>query len=215
MYVPSEQRGVTLGALDKLFALTVASLIRANLGEKSYLSIEKRLNERWGINIVDAVQDFNKFDAVLREFFAAGADTIERDLLQKIFSFQSSKRGNSLLTIENAELSQAVLETYGNSEKRKILNSAYKNPAPILDILESCDIPKSTGYRVVGELVNDGFLAESGYATTSDGKKVSRYTALFSEIKIDIKLEQVVVHVLLRDEVIQESNLVKVLEGKF
>jgi len=204
-----------MSALDKLFAQAVASLIRIKLGEKTFFLLEGRLKERWGISVVEAIKDFIKFDATLREFFGAGADAIEHDILQKIFSLQSSKKGASLLTIENEDLAKAVLETYGNSEKRQILNSAFKDPAPILDILEGCSIPKSTGYRFVGELINDGFLTESGYSTTSDGKKVSKYTSLFSEVRIDIKLEELVVEVLIKDEVVTESNLVKVLQGKF
>lgn len=204
-----------MSALDKLFAQTVAGLIHVKLGEKTYQQVETRLNERWGIKVVDAIQDFIKFDATLREFFGAGADAIEQDILQKIFSLQASKKGTSLVTIENPDLSRAVLETYGNAEKRKILSSAFREPAPILDILERCDIPKSTGYRFVGELIDDGFLTEMGFSTTSDGKKVSKYTSLFSEVKIDIRLDEVIVDVLIKDEVIMESNLVKVLQGKF
>ena len=214
MYVVSGENA-KMSALDKLFAQTVASVIRKNLGEKTYLTIEKRLKERWDITVVDAIRDFNKFDAILREIFGAGADAIEYDILHKIFSLQSSRKGSSLISIENHELSNAVLETYGNSEKRMILNSAFKKPAPILDILENCDIPKSTGYRVIGEMLNDGFLTESGLSTTSDGKKVSRYTSLFSEVKIDIRLEELVVEVVLKDELLTESKLVKVLQGKF
>lgn len=211
---PGVQR-ITLNALDKLFAQTVGSLIKKKLGEKTYLTIEKRLDERWKITIIEAVQDFTKFDAVLREVFGAGADAVEYDILDNIFSLQSSKKGASLILIENSDLARSVLETYGNHEKRLILNSAFKKPSPILDILESCDIPKSTGYRVIGEMLDDGFLTESGFTTTSDGKRVSKYTSLFSEVKIDVKTDELIVEVILKDEVVNESSLVKVLQGRF
>jgi hypothetical protein len=204
-----------MNALDKLFAQTVTSVIRKSLGEKSYLAIEKRLEERWSITVSDAIQDFNKFDAILREIFGAGADAIEYDILHKIFSLRSSKKGTSLISIENPDLSKTILATYGNPEKRLILNFAFNTPAPILDILENCGIPKSTGYRVISEILDDGFLTESGFSTTSDGKKVNKYTSLFSEVKIDIKLDNLTIHVVLKDELITESNLVKVLQGKF
>lgn len=215
MYVQPGVQRVTLNALDKLLAQTVGSLIKKKLGEKTHLTIEKRLDERWKITIVEAVQDFTKFDAVLREIFGAGADSVEQDILNNIFSLQSSKKGTSFILIENPDLATSVLETYGNHEKRIILNSAFKEPSPILDILESCDIPKSTGYRVIGEMLDDGFLTESGFTTTSDGKRVSKYTSLFSEVKIDIKTDEMVVGVVLKDEVVNESSLVKVLQGRF
>lgn len=214
MYVPPEQFR-KMNALDKLLAHTVVSLIRAKLGEKTYLSIENRLKERWDMTVVSALQDFTKFDAILREFFGPGADAIEHDILTKIFSLQSSKKGKSLISIDSHELSKEILETYGDSEKRAILNFAFKKPAPILDILEGCNLPKSTGYRVIGELINDGFLAEVGFSSTSDGKKVSKYTSIFYELKIDITLENITVHVALKDEVLMESNLVRVLQGRF
>ncbi|MGQ0606703.1 MAG: transcriptional regulator [Candidatus Nitrosotenuis sp.] len=204
-----------MNALDKLFAQSVASVIRKNLGEKTYLTIEKRLVERWSMKVVDAIQDFNKFDAILREIFGAGADAVEYDILHKIFSFEASKKGTSLISIEDPDLAKAVLEAYGNPEKRLILNSAFNKPAPILNILENCNIPKSTGYRVIAEMLDEGFLAESGFTTTSDGKKVSKYTSLFYEIRINIKLEELTVAVILKDEVVRESNLIKVIQGRF
>jgi DNA-binding IclR family transcriptional regulator len=36
-------------------------------------------------------------------------------------------------------------------------------------------IPKSSGYRLINQLVEDGLLTEEGNAETSDGKKVSKY----------------------------------------
>ncbi len=204
-----------MSPLDKLFAQTVASVIRKKLGEKTYLTIEKRLEERWRMTVSDAIQDFTKFDAILREIFGSGADAIEYDILNEIFSLSSSKKGTSLISIENADLSKSILATYGDPEKRLILNFAFHNPTPILDILEKCGIPKSTGYRVIGEMLDDGFLTDSGFSITSDGKRVNKYTSLFSEVKIDIKLDVLTVQVMLKDDLLTESNLVKVLKGKF
>jgi hypothetical protein len=39
---------------------------------------------------------------------------------------------------------------------------------------------------MINQLVEDGLLTEEGYAETSDGKKVSKCTALFEKIKIEI-----------------------------
>jgi hypothetical protein len=39
---------------------------------------------------------------------------------------------------------------------------------------------------MINQLVEDGLLTEESYAETSDGKKVSKYTALFEKVKIEI-----------------------------
>jgi predicted transcriptional regulator len=92
-----------------------------------------------------------------------------------------------------------------------ILDAALKKPNPVLEILEDCKIPKSTGYRLINELVTDGMLTEEGHTTTSDGKKVVLYTALFENIKIDITEGTVVIKVMLKEHILQSSYLVKIL----
>jgi hypothetical protein len=48
----------------------------------------------------------------------------------------------------------------------------------------------TSGYRMINQLVEDGLLTEEGYAETSDGKKVSKYTALFEKVKIEIEAKR-------------------------
>jgi hypothetical protein len=59
-------------------------------------------------------------------------------------------------------------------------------PAVILEILDATGNPKSSGYRIINQLVQDGLLTEEGYAKTSNGKKVSKYTALIEKIRTEI-----------------------------
>ncbi len=201
----------TVSALDKLLAQSLASIIKAKLGEKTYQKIEDRLAERYKSSVVESIKNFHQLDATLREFFGPGADSLEKDFLEHLVSLDTRKKGESWITIENQELARLILETYGDREKRLILDTALKKPNPVLEILEDCKIPKSTGYRLINELVTDGLLTEEGHTTTSDGKKVALYTALFENIKIDIAEGTVVIKVLLKEYVLQSSYLVKIL----
>jgi predicted transcriptional regulator len=201
----------TVSALDKLLAQTLASIIKAKLGEKTYQKIEDRLAERYKSSVVESIKNFHQLDATLREFFGPGADSLEKDFLEHLVSLDTRKKGESWITIENQELARLILETYGDREKRLILDAALKKPNPVLEILEDCKIPKSTGYRLINELVTDGLLTEEGHTTTSDGKKVALYTALFENIKIDITEGAVVIKVTLKERILQSSYLVKIL----
>jgi len=201
----------TVSALDKLLAQSLASIIKAKLGEKTYQKIEDRLAERYHSSVVESIKNFQQLDATLREFFGPGADSLEKDFLEHLVSLDTRKKGESWITIENQELARLILETYGDREKRLILDAALKKPNPVLEILEDCKIPKSTGYRLINELVTDGLLTEEGHTTTSDGKKVALYTALFENIKIDITEGTVVIKVMLKEHILQSSYLVKIL----
>ena len=200
-----------VSALDKLLAQSLASIIKTKLGEKTYQKVEDRLAERYNSSVVESIKNFHQLDATLREFFGPGADALEKDFLEHLVSLDNRKKGESWVTIENQELSRLILETYGDREKKMILDAALKKPNPVLEILENCEIPKSTGYRLINELVTDGLLTEEGHTTTSDGKKVSLYTALFENIKIDIAEGTVVIKVMLKEHILQSSYLVKIL----
>ena len=211
MHISIAQDMYFVSALDKLLAQSLASIIKAKLGEKTYQKVEDRLAERYNSSVVESIKNFHQLDATLREFFGPGADALEKDFLEHLVSLDNRKKGESWVTIENQELSRLILETYGDREKKMILDAALKKPNPVLEILENCEIPKSTGYRLINELVTDGLLTEEGHTTTSDGKKVSLYTALFETIKIDIAEGTVVIKVMLKEHILQSSYLVKIL----
>ena len=61
--------------------VSVDNIIRDNLGEMTLKKIETRLQERYNITVNQSVLEFEKFDAVLREFFGSGAEGLEKKIL--------------------------------------------------------------------------------------------------------------------------------------
>jgi hypothetical protein len=211
MVISELQYATAVSALDKLLSQALESIIKEKLGQQVLKKIEQRLQERYAMSIADAIKDFHIFDATLREFFGTGADTMEEDFKEHLVSLNTSAKGRTWLTIENQDLVNLILESYGDREKRLILNTALKSPNVILEILEKCDIPKSSGYRLISELVEAGLLTEEGFAKTSDGKTVSKYTALLEKVKFEIADEGVFLQVLLKENILNESSIFKIL----
>ena len=60
-----------MGGLDLLFSKSLERTIKENLGEKASKKIEDRLFEKYGISLTQSIIQFQKIDAVLREFFGA------------------------------------------------------------------------------------------------------------------------------------------------
>jgi hypothetical protein len=75
---------------------------------------------------------------------------------------------NQLSQMFDAEISNRLLAAAAVANEKSLLKieTAFKQPAVILDILEACNIPKSSGYRMVNQLVEDVLLTEEGYAET-------------------------------------------------
>lgn len=210
-------------ALDRLLGQALESMIREKLGQKTCEKIETRLRQRYNLDLAASISDFYTLDATLREFFSSGADAIEEDFAKKLISINTPAKGRHWISIHNRELAELILATYGDKDKRIILEAAFTNPSVILDILEAAQIPKSSGYRLISQLIENGLLTEQGYAESVDGKKVNKYTALFEKVNIEIDTNGLVfnagvplpsfpmVEVLLRENILNESQIIRVL----
>ena len=200
-----------MSALDNLLAESLSSMIKQKLGNKTFQKIEKRLQERYGIKINEAIRDFQKMDATLREFFGPGADEIEKDFLNNFVYLDKTKKEKPWVVIENQDLARLILESFGDPEKKIILDASLKQSNIIMDILDVCKIPKSSGYRIVSELISDGLLCERGFSTTRDGKKVNKYVSLFENVKLEIQGQKVIARVQLNADFLRESYLMRII----
>ncbi|TLX84338.1 MAG: transcriptional regulator [Thaumarchaeota archaeon] len=175
-----------MSGLDALIAKSLESTIRENLGEQTYQKIGQRLFERHGIGFTQAVEDFKKLDAVLRELFGSGAEGLEKKLIEKIIILEESQRKDKKwITIEDQSLTKMILESLGDEDKKNIVNSVIDESRIISDILEISKMPQTSGYRKVNSLIENGILIPHGFATTYDGKKVTKYKSVFENISIE------------------------------
>ena len=199
-------------SIDNLLVPSLRKAIEQNLGKKTLNKIEKRLVERHGMNITQAVKDFNKFDSVLREFFGSGADGLEIKFLDNIINVERSPNNNvGWLTIQDQELAKVFLEFLGDGDKIAIINSVLDKPLIVADILESCKIPQTSGYRKINSLIKCGLLIPNGYALTNDQKKVTRYESLFQNIQIGMEKNRIKVKIQPKKHSVENSTILQTI----
>ena len=202
-----------MSGLDSLIAKSLDSTIKENLGTKTLQKVEDRLFEKYGINLTQAIGDFTKLDTVLREFFGEGAEGLERQFLENVVTLEESKTQDiNWVAIEDPSLAKLILESFGDEDKKNILNVVLGESRIISEILEIAKIPQTSGYRKVNALIDNGLLAVNGYVTTHDGKKVSKYKSIFENVTINIEKNKVVVKVLLAKESIEKSSVIQVVQ---
>ncbi len=198
--------------MDNFLVPSLRKTIEENLGKKTLNKIEKRLIERHGMSLVPAIKDFNKFDSVLREFFGAGADSLETKFLQNLVKLEKAKNTNAeWITIQEQELAGIILESFGDHDKKSILNSVLDKPRIVADILKNCKIPQTSGYRKINSLIGVGLLIPNGQSLTPDGKKVIKYETLFRNISIEIEKNFVKVKVQMKKNTIKNSSILQVI----
>jgi len=201
-----------MSGLDALIAKSIKSIVKDNLGDATFERIEKRLFERHGIGFTQAVEDFGKLDVVLREFFGDGAVGIERRIIDKIVILEESKRNEKKwITLEDSRLIELMLRSLGDDDKKNLINSAIGEPMIISDMLELSKIPQTSGYRKINALIDDGILIPQGYVTTHDGKRVTKYKAVFENISISIEKNKIVVKVQPTLESIKNSHIMQIV----
>lgn len=195
--------------IDTFFASSLEKMIRVNLGDTTFHSIQNRLFEKYGISITESINDFTKLDSVLREFFGAGAEGLEKKFLDGICCIKSKQdKFENRFTISDPELSQSILKAFSDDEMSKILNASIGEPWTITEILEKLNISKTSGYRKINFLIEQGLLIKSGYDLTTNRRTVDKYKSLFDNVNIDFN-NKVTVNVQFTPEVIKNSSVLQ------
>ena len=202
-----------MAGLDSLLARSVGAAIEDNLGEDALHKIDNRLFEKYGITINQAILDFQKLDGVLREFFGAGADGLEKKIFETVCTLEKSKTNDQeWMTVEDQFLTRVILEAFGD-DRKEILTVLLEQPRIISDVLSICKIPQTSGYRKINWLIDNGLLTIHGFITTPDGKRVNKYIPVFENIKINIVKNKVTVKVQLNKESMNNSLLIPLLQN--
>ena len=103
------------------------------------------------------------------------------------------KSDKSWVVLEDKKLVEKILKSMGDEDKKNVVTSVIQEPRTIPDMIKISKIPQTSGYRKINALIDDGLLIPQGYVTTSDGKKIMRYGAIFDDLKITLDKNKVVV----------------------
>lgn len=99
------------------------------------------------------------------------------------------------ISLEDPHIIEIILKSLGDDDKKRILNAVIDEPHTVSEILDISMIPRTSGYRKLNALITDGMLIPQGYDTTHDGKRVTKYKAIFDNISILIEKNKVVVKI--------------------
>jgi hypothetical protein len=199
--------------VDQIFAASLEKIIRDNLGETTIHKIQNRLFEKFGISITESMMKFDKLDDVLREFFGAGAEGLEKKFLDNICNIKSKKdKAEKRFTISDPTISQSILKAFSDDEMAKILNASIGEPWAISEILEKLGIPKTSGYRKMNELIEEGLMIKSGSELTSNRRMIDKYKSVFDNVNIDFN-NKVTVSVQFTPDVAMNSSILRTVYG--
>lgn len=88
------------------------------------------------------------------------------------------------MIIDNRKLQSRIVSALADEHMRRILQSTSISDRPATDIIKEQDLPHSTAYKKIGELVKWGLLVQFK-SEIIEGKRVAYYKSIFQSIKIN------------------------------
>jgi len=101
------------------------------------------------------------------------------------------------LLVSDEPAKQRILAALSDEYSRKILTATVQEPLSALELSKKYEIPITTVYRRIEELVEAGLIAAVKSGRTTDGKWYDLYRSLLRRIDVsfdrgDVKIEVIV-----------------------
>ncbi len=202
-----------MGGIDRLISDALSKEIKKKLNLDMLKKIERELFLDHGMSIKLSIEHFQKFTNVLKKNSQIDIIKFEKDCINKILKIK--KRDDKYnVTIINSAMTDLILDLFSESETRKIISSLLENEYTIPQILKESQVPKTSGYRKIENLILSGIIIESG-KVLSESKKISKLQCIFQEIKLDIKKEKITVNGIVTKKMFEKSTSMKSIIEEF
>jgi len=197
--------------IDLLIAKSLSSKIKKELESDIEQRLKMKLFNKYGLSIKQSIEDFTKFDDMLKEFLNSDPLQFEQNCLLEILSFDNPKKDFVSITIKDNSLTNLLLESLGDKESRKIIEQTSKKPLLISEILLFCKLSQTSGYRKINSLIRNGLLIQSGHELTSKKRVINRFSMFCKKINIEMEKEKIVVKVKVPKKIFESSTVIQTI----
>jgi hypothetical protein len=196
-----------MSGLDTLLSKALLQSIQNKLNVEKFQQIDKRLQQEHGIKFSELGSKPNKIKNQLFEF----EDDLKKieDRLLKNFLLIETRSSETWLVILNRYLTELILKTFADEDKKLILNFTGTKSETIPKILSLCNLPNTSGYRKMKQLIDDGFVIPDGLAETFEGRRAVLYKSIIQKIQITIDKGDIFAKILVPKESINSSEIIK------
>lgn len=196
-----------MAGIDRMISSSLSAEIKKELDLEILKKVERELFLEHGMSIKLAIENFDKFEKVLKNNSNLDVKKFEKDCIEKIMKIKNNGEKYSI-TILDSDLKNLILELFGEIESRKIISCLLENEYTIPQILKESKVPKTSGYRKIENLILNGLLIESG-KILSESKKISKLRCVLQEIKLDIKKGKIEITGVISKKMFEKSSSMK------
>lgn len=196
-----------MNGLDTLLYRAILQSIQNELNVEKFQQIDKKLQQEHGIKFSELGSKPNEIKNQLFQF-ENDLKKIEDNLL-KNFLLIENHFSETWLVITNKHLTELILKTFADEDKKLMLDFTRTKSETIPKILSLCNLPNTSGYRKMKQLIGDGFVIPDGLAETFEGRRALLYKSIIQKIQITIDKSDIFAKILVPKEDINSSEIIK------
>ena len=196
--------------LDTLLLKAIFQSIQEELDSEKIRNLNLRLQQEYGLTFQDVFNKFDRMQGVLQKFESDLKD-IEDNILRNFLTIEKSTTTETWITIRDKHLAETILKTCADADKKMILDFTRDHSETIPKILNLCNLPNTSGYRKMNQLIEDGFVVPTGLAESFEGKRAILYKSVIQKIQININKDRIVTSISVPKEVLRSSQVINMI----
>jgi len=199
-----------MDGLDELLLKAITKSIQEEMDSEKIDSIDARLRQEYGLTFQEVFSKFDNVRNALQKFETEFKD-VEDKILRNFLTIDKSITSDTWLIIKDRHLAEMILKTFADSDKKLILDCIRDRSETIPKTLSSCNLPNTSGYRKMNQLIEDGFVVPAGLTESFEGKRAILYKAIIQKIQININKDRVSTLISIPKESLRTSQVINTI----
>jgi len=196
--------------LDTLLLKAITKSIQDEMDSEKINSIDARLRQEYGLTFQEVFSKFDNVRNALQKFETEFKD-VEDKILRNFLTIDRTINSDTWLIVKDRHLAEMILKTFADSDKKLILDATRDRPETIPKTLSSCNLPNTSGYRKMNQLIDDGFVVPTGLTESFEGKRAILYKSVIQKIQININKDRVVTSISIPKESLRTSQVINTI----
>ena len=193
--------------LDILLTKAIIQSIQGKLDYDKIQNINKKLEADHGLKFEEIFNKYDDMKSSLNQFETELKD-IEDNVLRNFLTIEKTVKNDTWVLVRDNYLAEMILKTFADLDKKMILDFMRDQPETIPRVLSLCNLPNTSGYRKMNQLINEGFIVPVGLAESFEGKRAILYKSLIQKIQITINKDSVLTAILVPKETLRSSQVI-------
>ena len=199
-----------MDGLDRLLLKSISKSIQDALDSEKIDIIDARLRQEYGLTFQEVFSKFDNMRNALQKFESDFKD-VEDKILRNFLSVDRSTSTDIWLIVKDRHLAEMILKTFADADKKLILDYVRDKPETIPKTLSSCNLPNTSGYRKMNQLIEDGFVIPVGMTESFEGKRAILYQSIIHKIQININKDRVETSISIPKESLGTSQVINTI----